>query len=703
MSPNSVWCQGRITGVRVYTEPPEQPPPSSNARVTRAVSLPPPPLLWTTTRAQRVDPAQQRPLTSPDAPQSAVETREAQSSTGVTKVVDDFRIKLAPPREVLWGAENSDSTLASAAQPDRGDDPQISHTLVQALPSRSVESSARNPVSDESNAPVNLLPIAPESELPLAETHSPPADETLAPTHESQNAKPFYGGEPNSDAINQNWQLAGSQPRSISLVEAIHTSLVTKRVIHSLGSDVVVETTTRIDPEIFAQQITLSESRFDPVISSRVGMNHIDLPPSSFFGAGIPVANQRDEIEFNARLSKQWATGATTSVGYEPSLAYLYFPDGNPGGFNPTQSADLVLQAVQPLLRGAGAKNNLATIRIAQQRQLQATYSVETKLQQQLRSIEQVYWALHAGHVRRRAIGEAIQLSQQIVEIEKLRYEAGRVIYADVARASVKLEDLFQQKLAAEKSIQQLSLQVSQLTGMDVDGNALLVPLDAPQRQPPLFQKDAIVGVALQRNPKLLQQRQEIAVRQNQLQLALNQLRPQLDLRSSVRSSGLNDDLGSALGDMAKVEFVDLSVGLVYTRPVGNRAARSQYRQAELELARTSELLIAFERQAAFAIVESLNSTQLAYARFESALRQLEQAQEWVRLAKVRYQSPPDESGQEALLVALLDYQTAIQAHVDAMVGTALALADYNSQLATVEEQRGTLLDRWNIAIAAQP
>ncbi len=532
-----------------------------------------------------------------------------------------------------------------------------------------------------------------ESESPDNTPEKLPSDEaiTTTPTKERKSDTVI--------AASKEWMISGSQSRFLPLLEAIHKSFVSKRVIHSLGADVSVESVTLLDPEITALQVPFAQSRFDPILSSQAATNHIDRPPSSFFSGGIPIANKRDEIEFNTRLTKEWATGTTTSVGYEPSLAYLFFPAGNSGGFNPIHSSDLVMQATQPLLRGAGRPTNLATLRIAENRLEQSRFEVESKLQQQLRSIEQAYWLLHANHVRRKAIADAIALSNAIVEVERNRFEAGRVIYTDVARARFKLEDLFQQRLKAEKEIQRISLQIGQLTGMEIDPTTMLEPSDVPERRKPDYDLNAVTAVALQRNPVLLRQRYEIAVRQNQVQVARNQLQPQLDLRSSVRSSGLDNDLGSSLRDMSKFEFVDVSVGLVYARQVGNRAAKSKYRQTELEAVRVRELLDAFERQVGFNIADSLNTLQLSFATFESALRQLAESQQWVKLAKLRYESPPAESGSEALLVSLLDYQSAIQSQVDALVNAALALADYNTRLASVEEQRGTLLDRWGIAI----
>ncbi len=488
--------------------------------------------------------------------------------------------------------------------------------------------------------------------------------------------------------------------QNVSLVDAIQSSITNKKVIHSLGAQVTVESTTQLDPLIAAQQITIAQSRFDPTLSSLVGSNKYNLPPSSFTQDGIPVATKRDEIDFITRLSKEWATGATTSVGYEPSVAYLFFPAGNPNGFNPNNEAGLVFQGVQPILRGAGRRNNLATIRIAENREDQTRLNVESKLQTQLVTIEKHYWDLHAANVRRAALIEAIELSQRMLEIEKFRYQAKRVIYADVARVGVKLENLVQQKLDSEQKIQKLSLQLAQMSGFAFEPASMLVPQDAPEFRIQSFQLESEVSVAMQRNPDLLLRRHEIEILANQRQVARNQLRPQLDFRSTLRSGGLNEDLGVALADMSRFEFIDLSFGLVYSRQMGNRNATAKFRQTELESARSSELLAAVEQSVAFNLAESINSVHLSFAAFESALRQLTEAKEWVNLSKIRYENPPEELGQEGLLVALVDYQSALQARVDAVAATATALAIYNTNLAIVDQQKGTLLDRWGIHLA---
>ena len=331
-------------------------------------------------------------------------------------------------------------------------------------------------------------------------------------------------------STSSDWNIKGGQSRLLPLIMAIQNSLTTKQVLHNLGSTVTVETTTLLDPDIAAQQVTIAQSRFDPNIESFIGSNHIDLPPSSFSVSGLPVQTKRDEMELITRLTKEWSTGAKTSIGYEPSLAYLFFPLGNRSGYNPINSSDLLVTASQPLMRGAGQTVNLATIRISEDRQDQTRLNVDAKLQEQLRGIEYAYWRLHASHVWRVAITEAIALSDKMYEIEQSRFEAGRVIFADVARVGAKRENLIQQKLEAERAIQRLSLQISQMAGMSLEATTMLVPSDAPEYRLRNYDLNSMVAVAMNQNPNLQLQRREIEIRDTQLQVARNGLLPQLDL-----------------------------------------------------------------------------------------------------------------------------------------------------------------------------
>ena len=79
-------------------------------------------------------------------------------------------------------------------------------------------------------------------------------------------------------------------------------------------------------------------------------------------------------------------------------------------------------------------------------------------------------------------------------------------------------------------------------------------------------------------------------------------------------------------------------------------------------------------------------------------MRQVQYTQEWLRLARIRFASPPAANrGDDWLLLALYDYQVAMQSYITAISTSSQMLADYNTLLVRVEEAQGTLLDRWQI------
>lgn len=490
------------------------------------------------------------------------------------------------------------------------------------------------------------------------------------------------------------------EARPISLIQCVHTSIASRRIFNSFSGGVVIEQLTAFDPQISDQQVITELSRFDPSLTALLAGNHIDRPPSSFFGPGIQQNSRLDEGEFMTRLTKIWPTGTNTSIGYEPSLAYLYFPLGNTSGFNPTHSSDLVTRVTQPLLRGGNRDANLATLRVAQQRSNISRLQVEAAMQAQLRSVEQVYWKLHADHVRLKAIDEAITLAWRTRELVRLRVEAERSIYSDLARAYVNLEDLFQQRLEAEMLIRRSSFDLSQLVGLELGDSTVLVPIDVPERQPPDFDADAVVATAVSGNLGLKRQRQEIDIARRLARASGNLRLPQLDLQALHRTSGLQDDVGSALHQMIGFEYNDYTLGLQYTQQLGYRQANSRYRALQLQAARQAALLTAQERQVGFDVLSLLNQLKQSYGSYESAMRQLAQAQRWVELAQTRYENPPMQTrGGESLLVLLVDYQTALQAKVDAITQVAERLAEFNGLLAAIAERRGTTLEKWFIVI----
>ncbi len=125
------------------------------------------------------------------------------------------------------------------------------------------------------------------------------------------------------------------------------------------------------------------------------------------------------------------------------------------------------------------------------------------------------------------------------MRIETLRMQAEQSIYSDVARAEVKLEQLRQQYLDAWLDARRREFQLRQLIGLDARDDNELLPADAPRQTPPAF--DDVVTVALQERPDLNQRRLGLQIREQQLLVAQNRVKPELNVSAAYRVAGLSD------------------------------------------------------------------------------------------------------------------------------------------------------------------
>jgi outer membrane protein TolC len=492
--------------------------------------------------------------------------------------------------------------------------------------------------------------------------------------------------------------LASTPTQSISLQAAIQQSVVSRQIFRTLAADVTIEQFTPFDVDIAKQAQSREVARFDPNLSNNFNFTFVDQPDDSFFGPGLQQNNRRDEGEFNVRLNKTWMNGINSSVGYEPPLAYLFFPNANVSTTNPALASNLVTRVNIPLLRGAGQDVNLAGVHSANHQIAKSKYEVESSLQGQLRSIEQAYWLLHAKHVQLKAVNQAIDSSIKILNVSYERFKAERALFSDVARARVQLESLLQQRVSAERLVQQATLDLEQLIGTPSGSLSIVfVPIDAPEfRQANVDQAQATQR-AISSNPLLNSRRQELSALQANLVAASNGRLPQLDLTALHRTSGLADDMGNSLQDMLSMEFNDFAVGFQVTQQLGARTAKANEKSVQLQIARQLAILGAIETQTSFDIQNAINRLNELYLNYESTLRQLSHSQQWAEVAKLRYEDPPLTTSDESLLVLLLDYQSAIQANVDAITQVAESVAAYNTQLAVIEEKQGLLLEKWGI------
>lgn len=512
------------------------------------------------------------------------------------------------------------------------------------------------------------------------------------------------GRQPNAAAADS--AAPGGPPVLVlSLRDAVELALEHSDVVQVLQGRVRLSSQTVYDQMIAAWQTQAEVGEFQPSITSRIEGSQVDEPPNAFFGPGIAAQTRRDMLDFNVRLTQPLKTGGELSVGIEPPLAYLYFPEGvDPDEFNPSWSTAYVFRFRQPLLRGHGRDVVTAPIQVAQLQTNQSRWALQEELNALIRSVIEAYWELYTAYVELQAVEAVIPMAAESVRIEQLRYQAEETIYADVARAEYQLEEMRLDAIRARAEIRRRTIQLRQLIGGPTRLEPLLFPADTPIEESPATHADGLIATALQQRPELNLLRERVNQRGVELNVARNGVLPQVDFLADYRASGLKERLDTSLGQAQDFDYTDWKLGVSLDVPLGNLTARSRQHAAEIRLTRDRRRLRRQEDNVAFEIIQVHSDLQAAWESFEVTTRQAVYTQQWLKLSRIRYSSPPPSgNGRNWLLLELSDFQRAMTAWVDAATSSGESVARYNIQLARLEEASGTAVSRWTTLVPTQP
>lgn len=494
------------------------------------------------------------------------------------------------------------------------------------------------------------------------------------------------------------------EPVPFLLEDAIDSALQNSGVIRVLsGRSVQIRPSTMYDPEILSQRWKAAGAVFDPQITAGYLASKIDQPPQSFFGPGIPANIKRDQATFTGGLVKKWVAGGTTSVSFAPPLAYLFYPDDPRSESNPIWAADLVFLLQQPLLRGAGIAANTAPVRIAQLKTDQSSWDVKQSLIAELRSVEEAYWTQQAALTTLQAYDAILPLLDEAVRIEELRFQSERVTRSEVARTRLQRSQFIQRRVRADADVRERELRLRQLIGLSTFDGRRLLPVNPPIRRAPDANLQEALGLALLHRPDLVQQRLNVQIRELELAVAKNARLPQLDLQVRNRTGGLGNHFSDALDQMDTFNYQSWTGGVTFSMPIGNRAPRAVVRAAEAQLARERAILRQSVQNAEYEIMDVLRELSATWAEYDKARAQVEDSGEWVKVSRLRFENPPPENaGQNWMVVALNDYQSALSAQIDAIANASRFLAAYNVWLARLEEAQGTLLDNRYVQLESE-
>jgi len=334
---------------------------------------------------------------------------------------------------------------------------------------------------------------------------------------------------------------------------------------------------TLVAPTIAAEAVNEEEGRFNAVFTLSGLWSETDSATASTL-SGSQTRTQ--SVTPGVRVPLH--TGGEASI----NLPITHFQTDNVfSTLNPAVTTDLEFSLSHNLLRGAGRRATMHSVRIADYNH--QISEVQTKLEviRQLAAVDRAYWRLYAA---RQALLVRIQqyelASEQLGSAER-QQRAGSVAEIEVIRARSGVADRVDAILRAQNVvlIQERELKrIVNIPGLDVDTGVVIVPASPPEAARYLFDRDQLMGAALDNRMELLEDELRLAMDAATIAFARNQALPLLALSYTYRINGLGGTEGDAFAQLDDNRFEDWSVGVQAEVPLGNDQRRAAVAQAVL-------------------------------------------------------------------------------------------------------------------------
>lgn len=492
----------------------------------------------------------------------------------------------------------------------------------------------------------------------------------------------------------RSWSLDVSQPTLQERHEAVSLADAAVRALQN-NLDISLSRHTK---ESRMADIVFEQSRFDPTLSvNGQFFRTVDPLERPVFGATGGLLNQITKFDqrnhaVSVDASTPLMTGGNFDVNYSPARYSASPAEGFL--FNPAWTGGLSFTVTQPLLKNAGIAVSTTFIKVAQNNAVVEQHIFRDRVMTVIASVEQNYWELVFARENVKVAQAALKAAEELLATNRLKAKGGVMSIVDVLQAEAAVASRVEQVLVAEKAIRDEEDQLRTILNpgeAELRQNVRLTPVDAPITYLETLSLEEAIETAIEQRPEIVQAKKHIESSELNKQFARNQLLPTLSFQGTMGLTGLGGDYSESLMRNFSGSFYNYGAGLVFSYPLGNRAAISAYTKRQLEAKNAEISLASVRHQIILGVREAVRRVQTDFKRIETtrsarilAEKQLQTEQERLKvgLSATRF---------------VLDFQRDLSI---AQGNELRAIVDYNKSLSNLARHKATTLDRYHLEIS---
>lgn len=480
-------------------------------------------------------------------------------------------------------------------------------------------------------------------------------------------------------------------PRPLSLDEALRIALQNSEVVRVLsGVQAVSSGLTIYDPSISATAIEQEKGRFDPTVQALNSFNRFETP-QAVFDPGDPnraiiTGSRTDDYNLGLDVSKDTVLGGTANLGVNTNPTRR-----RPGIFplNPFDRSAVEFSYTQPLLQGGGIAANVAPIVLARIDTERSYFRYKDSMQSMVNGVVEAYWALVQARLDLWARQQQVDQAKFAFERAQAQFRAELADINEVSQTELAYANFRVALTAARANVLLTEAALRNILGLPPADGLQLIPVTPPTLQEIQLDWQALVQVAEQRRPDLIELKLILEADQQLLIQSNNNALPRVDAVGLYRWNGLEGEM--PIGDRISTDdgqFTDWTLGVNFSVPLGLRSARAQLRRQELVIARDRANLDQGLHSVVHELTINIRNLAQFYQQYEGAKQARVAAQRNLDLQFREY---------EAGRVIFLNVLQAITDWGNAISAEAASLLQYNNELARLERATGTILETHGI------
>ena len=469
----------------------------------------------------------------------------------------------------------------------------------------------------------------------------------------------------------------------------------------------------RLTRRIAERELVVQRAVFDPFFSlggtysknRRATASFIELGDDAV--TGTAVLNPFETTNFSGAFGGRTLIGTT----YDLSIGESGFDRPAAGGiygFNPQHSTSARAVLTQPLLKGAWYPYNSGQIRIALNSERMAREDLEAATQDLVFRVEAAYWDLVFATKNLQAKTGTLELAREDLSKAQKEEKAGTKarIYVTTVRGQLALREVeYGDAVLLLEDSRDVLLQLLNHGGDSLKGrwqagedvgpydDTMVIPTTDGDRSELAPERDVSLVMAFSKRPDYRRYDFELDSQSIQVELARNELRPQLDLTGSWEQLGLDDSIEGAFSSVGSGKFYAWSVGVQLRMPLSNRGPKSAYRGARDQLRRLSWQKMELENRIVVEVDASIR-------RLASLYRKVGRMQEVVRLKEEELDA--ERKKLDAGTSIPFTVHTIENDLVAQQTAALQALTDYLTAKGEYYKATGVLLERHDVSVAEE-